>query len=206
MSSELPPQTRGSLLARLVDSADQAAWVEFVDVYSGLVHRDVCRRGVPHPDCDDVLQVIFLRLLKTLPEFQYQPFRGRFRDWLGTVIRFEVARYRRDHGRKREIALDPSVLDFQMTPDSDPEWSEAFQTTVLAAALERSRPRFDPATWEAFLQVWVAHRTPAEVANDFGKSVDWVYVAKSRALKMVAEQVQLLVDGFPFSQGTSDGD
>ncbi len=199
--SDLPPLTRGSLLARLADPKDRAAWEEFVEVYGELVYRDVCRRGITDPDCDDVTQLVFVRLLAALPSFHYQPEKGRFRDWLGTVIRFEVSRYRRDNGRRKELATDPSFLEHSVDAEADAEWSNAFQTRVLRVALERSRGKFEPQTWQAFLQVWANNRPVTEVAAEFGQSVDWVYVAKSRALKIVSEHVRLLMDGFPFGEG-----
>jgi RNA polymerase sigma-70 factor (ECF subfamily) len=206
MPNDLSPQTRASLLARLVDSADREAWTEFVDVYGGLVYREVCRRGVAHPDSEDVTQTVFVRLLSALPKFRYQPVRGRFRDWLGTLIRFEVSRFRRSGSRRVEESVDTEILESTAEGVVDPEWSEAFQTTVLSAAMQRARGRFDKPTWDAFVEVWVKNRSAAEIATEFDRTVDWVYVAKSRVLKCLAEQIHLLLDEFPFVEPSEAGD
>lgn len=198
MSASSPVVTRPSLLVRVTDPADRAAWDEFVGVYGPLVYGEVIRRRVPESDAEDLTQQVFARLVRALPVFRYRPANGRFRDWLGTLVRNEVARFWRSAGRRPDRPTDPTKLEELTDGPADPEWSDAFQTRVLAAAMERCRPRFEPATWEAFVMVWARNRPPAEVAAAFGQTADWVYVAKSRALKALADEVAALTDLFPF--------
>jgi RNA polymerase sigma factor (sigma-70 family) len=204
MTTHVPPTTRSTLLLRLCEQGDRAAWDEFIQVYGSLVHQEVCRRGIAQTDADDVTQIVFLRLLKALPSFRYDPSRGRFRDWLGTVIRFEVSRYRRDHGRPREQATSPEKLDDVVMIETDAEWSNAFQMRVLEESLKRSRSRFDELTWNAFIEVWVRNRPPAEVAKAFDRTLAWVYIAKSRGLKVLAENLDELMGQFPCSPDSTD--
>lgn len=186
--------TRPSLLARLTDPADRAAWDEFVGVYGPLVFGEAVRRGVPPVDAEDVTQTVFVRLLRALPVFEYRPANGRFRDWLGTVVRNEVARFWRGRSRHPDRPTDPDTLD-RLTPGAvDPEWADAFHARVLAAALDRCAPQFQDDTWRAFLEVWARGRPAAAVAAEFGRSADWVYVAKSRALRALADEVARLTD------------
>ena len=65
---------------------------------------------------------------------------------------------------------------------------------MLRAALVRTRPHFEPTTWRAFELVWLENRPAAEVAREAGQPIDWVYVAKSRVLKRLWEEVQDLAD------------
>ncbi len=194
---EFPPATRPSLLARLVDPANQAAWAEFVALYGPLVFGDLVRRGLARADAEDVTQRVFARLVRAFRSFRYAPARGRFRDWLGVVVRNETHRFQRAAGR-RPVMLSPPGGDDYADGAADPEWVDAFQARVLAAAMDRVRPRFEPATWEAFRRVWVDDHPADAVAADLGRPVDWVYVAKSRVLKALAEQVRDLTDDLPF--------
>jgi len=194
-----PTNTRPSLLLRLTDSADRAAWDEFVGVYGPVVFADVTRRRVPSSDAEDLTQQVFVRLVRALPTFRYKPATGRFRDWLGTIVRREVARYWRSASRRHDRATDPDALEEFTDGPADPEWVDAFQAGVLAAAMERCRPRFELTTWQAFVKVWAENRPPAEVAAEFGRPLEWVYVVKSRALKALAEEVAALTDLFPFT-------
>lgn len=194
------PATRPSLLARITDPADRAAWGEFVGVYGPLVYAEVVRRRVQPSDAEDVTQQVFTRLVRALPVFRYRPANGRFRDWLGTVVRNEVARFWRSKDRHPDRPTDPDTLEQFTEGAVDSEWSDAFQSRVLAAAMERCQPRFEADTWQAFLQVWARNRPPAEVAAEFGQTTDWVYVAKSRALKALAAEVEHLTELFPFAK------
>ncbi len=54
-----PPETRASLIVRLRDAADVAAWDEFVATYGPLVYRLALRQGLQAADADDVVQQVF---------------------------------------------------------------------------------------------------------------------------------------------------
>lgn len=194
------PITRPSLLARLADPGDSAGWDEFVRVYGPLVFRHA-RRRLPEADADDVTQKVFVRLLAALRRGGYRPDRGRFRDWLGAVVRNEISRHWRDG--TAAAAVPPDVLDgANPAPPAEPEWVEAFYAHLLAEALAACRSRFETDTWGAFTGVWLDDRPAAEVAAQFGRQVDWVYVAKSRCLSAVTAEVERLSeDGIPHAHG-----
>lgn len=198
-----PPATRASLHVRLSDPTDRAAWVEFVGVYGPLVFAAVRRRGFDHADSEDLTQCVFARVFSGLRTFEYAPERGRFRDWLGTIIRHEVIREFRGNGRKPATLLPPNELDALADDAADPEWADAFQTHLYLVALGKCQKRFEPRTWAAFEQVWCAGRAPADVAASLGLTVDSVYVAKSRVLSALAQTILELSDDLPqFSNGS----
>ena len=190
-------QTRPSLLMRLRDPADAAAWATFVDVYGPLVYGHARRRGLRHEDGEDVTQRVFARVTEAIRSFDYRPDVGRFRDWLGTVVRNEVNRFLSKESRTVRGtggADDGGVLDNVAAPAADTAWTAEFNAHLLQVALARCRPRFEEPTWQAFERVWREHRPAAEVAREFGKPIDWVYTAKSRVLKQLWEEVQDLAD------------
>ena len=54
------PSTRASLLIRLRDPRDHAAWVEFVDIYEPLTYRLLRRYGLQDADAAEIMQELFL--------------------------------------------------------------------------------------------------------------------------------------------------
>ena len=71
--------TRISLLERLQQPAEQAAWERFVQLYTPLLCQWVRRLGLHGADEADLVQDIFTVLVQKLPEFRYDPhqrFRG----------------------------------------------------------------------------------------------------------------------------------
>src|SRR5262245_5144607 len=80
-----PPSTRASLLSRLRTGADVDSWRSFVDLYTPLIFRYSRRRGLQDADAQDVVQQVLTSIHRAIGHFQYDPSKGRFRQWLGLV-------------------------------------------------------------------------------------------------------------------------
>jgi len=76
--------TPPSLLEQVRRSDDIQAWRRFVDLYTPLLFHWARRVGLREPDAADLVQDIFVLLVKKLPDFQYDRNKG-FRAWLRTV-------------------------------------------------------------------------------------------------------------------------
>lgn len=190
-------ETHPSLLVRLRDASDAGAWNTFVEVYGPLVFRECRRRGLQHQDAEDVTQRVFERSVKGLREFRYERERGRFRDWLGTIVRNEVNRFGQERIRKSAAHPGDAYLEEVVAGPSDAEWNDAFQERVLHVALERVRPHFEPDTWAAFTAVWLENKLAPDVAQKLNMPIDKVYVAKSRVLKRLTGVVEELCEELP---------
>lgn len=193
-----PPETdtptSASLLLKVRDASDVAAWRTFEAVYGPLVHRYCARRGLQPADADDVSQEVLARIARAIRGFDYSAERGRFRGWLGTITANEVRTFLARSGRRPETATDVPE-----PPDPDPAWSAEFTEHILAVALDRVRGEFEPATWAAFEAVWVRKEPPADVARQLGTAVRAVYVNKSRVLKRLEAEVLHLADDLPLA-------
>src|SRR5438132_13447899 len=87
--------TRASLLARLGDAQDRAAWQQFVDLYGSLVYAFARRRGLQNADAADLMQEVLLAVARAAGRWHYDPQRGSFRAWLYTVTRNKIAGFLR---------------------------------------------------------------------------------------------------------------
>jgi RNA polymerase sigma-70 factor (ECF subfamily) len=191
--------TRPSLLVCLRDLQDAEAWQTFVDTYAPLVYRHCRGRGLQDADAADVTQEVLAETVRCLRTFVYQPERGRFRDWLGTLTYRRLARFfaRKGRGAGAGGGAADEVLDGTAAPPPDPEWADAFNGHVLSVALERIRPNFEPSTWRVFERVWLEQRPAPEAAGELNVPVEAVYLAKSRVLKRLREEVLLLAEDIP---------
>jgi Sigma-70 region 2 len=70
-------QTRSTLLTRVRDPADAEAWGELVVLYEPLLKSYLRHRGLGAEDQRDVVQEVFARLVKSLPNFELDRRRGR---------------------------------------------------------------------------------------------------------------------------------
>lgn len=182
--------TRASLLVRLRQPTDADAWREFAEVYAPPVFRYCRQLGLQEADASDVVQEVLAQVAVSVRTFEYDPASGRFRDWLGAVVRSKLDRF----WRKRSPALgttDPPA------PDNDPSWVVEFNTHLLRVALERIRSGFDEHNWRAFELSWDEDRSALDVALTLGVPTAQVYVAKSRVLKRLREELLLLCEDVP---------
>src|SRR3954466_2899912 len=78
--------TPATLLDRLRRPGDSAAWAQFVHLYTPLLYRWAGRLGLGPAEAADLVQDVFVALLKALPTFRYDG-RRSFRAWLCTLVR-----------------------------------------------------------------------------------------------------------------------
>ncbi|MFO0909071.1 MAG: sigma-70 family RNA polymerase sigma factor [Isosphaeraceae bacterium] len=198
--------TSPSLLLRVRDPADSEAWRIFIETYTPLVFGYMRRRGLQASDAADVTQEVMAQVSRSIRTFSYEPERGRFRHWLGTVARTKLLRHLRNSARggKPGEAAAEEMLRHVEAPESDTLWSEEFEARVLEVAMERVRPEFQETTWRVFERSWIAGLSVAEVAEECGVPVGTVYVSRSRVLKRLREEVVALAEDFPQRFNTRD--
>ena len=193
------PSTNATLIARLRSAEDRAAWRAFVDLYTPLVYRYCQARGLQDADAQDVTQDVFTQVSRAMRTFQYDPARGRFRAWLGTLVHHAIARHRRKLDPSgRGLGGDDDVLLISAQGECDPAWVEQFNTLVLEAALDRARPYFDALTWRAFELTWLANQPARDAAHELDKPVPWIYKARFKVLEQLKEQVMFLTADIAF--------
>jgi RNA polymerase sigma-70 factor (ECF subfamily) len=164
------------------------------------VYRHCRRRGLQDADAADVTQEVLVQVARSIRTFEYRPERGRFRDWLGAVTRQKVRGWHQK--RSRDIAATGgaapnTALEHLPAPEADTEWTADFNAQVLQVALERIRPHFAVATWQAFEKVWLDDQPAAEAARALNQPIETIYVAKSRVLKQLREEILLLAEDLP---------
>lgn len=189
--------TRHSLLLRVRDWSDGNAWREFVTCYAPRIHSWCRAAGLQEADAADVTQTVLVRLVQQLQQFEYDPARGRFRGWLRTVTRNVVNDLAGDW-RRRGLPLADDELDRlagSQPPASDRLFAaveDAWREELLRTAESLVRPRVEPHNWEAWRLSCREGLAAAEVARRLGLEVADVYVAKSRILRLLREEVRRL--------------
>jgi RNA polymerase sigma-70 factor (ECF subfamily) len=191
------PTTQASLLVRLGDARDAAAWGQFVELYAPPVYAFARRQGLQDADAADLTQDVLRAVSGAFRRGDYDLTRGRFRGWLFTVVRNKLRDFldgRARHVRGSGDTAAQARLEAQPAPDADPAalWEQECERRLFAWAAEQVRPRFQPATWEAFWRTAVDGASGKDVAGDLGISVAAVYLAKGRVMAALREQIQAL--------------
>jgi len=183
-------QTRASLLVRLAEDVDRSTWLEFFDRYGALIHGYARNRGCQAVDADDVVQDVLMALMKAMPNFEYDPKRGRFRGYLRTVTWRAVsakARQNRDATPLDEVeSVDPSLA----SPDADAVWEEEWRQYHVRRAMRVVEREVGERDLLAFRRYALGGESPQRTAEDLGLSIDQVYQAKSRILSRLTELIE----------------
>lgn len=186
--------THLTLLARLREPTDQAAWRDFCERYGELIRGFARRRGLQTSDCDDVVQDTLLALTKSMPGYEYDPARGSFRGYLKTIVIHIVFRKRRQNppgmsletGEAHGLAAAPEQ-------DTDHDWEAEWRRYHLRLAMRTIEVEFNEKDRAAFDTYAVRGCEAGETAGLLGLSVDQVYQAKSRILRRIGELVDTQV-------------
>jgi RNA polymerase sigma-70 factor (ECF subfamily) len=127
------------------------------------------------------------------------PARGSFRGWLfritrNLMINFLAAQRRGPRGTGSTSVQE--LLNAQPARDAEAqaEFAAEFRRRAFRWAARQVQPEFTETTWQAFWKTGVENRPIAEVARELGLSVGAVYIARSRVLARMREQVEQLTE------------
>ena len=183
--------TSTSFIAGL-QSGNEVAWDRLVRLYTPLVDYWLRKGGLQLADVEDVRQEVFIAVRRGIEEFEPDGNGGAFRRWLYAIARHRLMQSKRtaeglplsmpEHELRslRQMRYDPTVEAVANAPEA--------LAILHQQALELLRLDFENPTWQAFWEVFVQGRTPADVAAQLGVSPNAVYIAKARVLSRFREQ------------------
>ena len=187
------PQTLLRKIAEFANGDDSAEWVRFVELYEPVIrHYVAAHGGVAESDVDDVVQDIFVRLVGVLRNGAYKPDKGRFRNYLGAMVRrLLVDRYRRAAARGEGIT-EPLDEDSQDIKDGAIDAATIvdvrFRAARHEAAIEHvlSRTILEKRTVAAYREYVLEGQPAAEVAARHGITINNLRQLKHRLDRMIA--------------------
>lgn len=187
MSSE----TRPTLLDRLREGADPLAWDDFFQRYWRLIYAWARRHRCSDNTAEEIVQDVMLAVFERRDVYRYDPQRGRFRDWLGTLVRNKVADHRRrPSGRIRGRGGDSYAGFAEPTDGAEPPdavWEAAFEEALLVVLLDIVQREMNPRTYQAF-ELYALHGLPAaKVAETTGLTANAVYQARKNVLRRLRD-------------------
>lgn len=197
MDSSRETATQSSLLLRVRDLSDAEAWNRFVDIYAPRIYRWCEHTGLSSEDASDATQIVLTKLVTNMRDFVYQPESGRFRGWLKTVSR-NVALDILRQWRERATGGTTILQTMSLLPDdelADALWQQvdhAHQLELMHRASENIKLRVKQTTWASYWKTVHDGLSASEVSQQLGISISEVYVCKSRVLKLLKEEVELL--------------
>ena len=168
-----------------------------MEIYGPLVYG-YCRRSLlQESDAADVSQEVMMRVSQALRRFEYDPARGSFRHWLGRVARNEVARFCE---REERIAKGKRLWRALPSNSTVSPVRMCGTNTFTARCWRRRSGGSNPRSKRrpgAFQAVWIDNLPPEAASQQLGMPVEKIYVAKSRVLKRLREELLVLCEDIP---------
>jgi RNA polymerase sigma factor (sigma-70 family) len=190
------PPTRASLLVRLRDPQDEAAWTEFVDLYAPLVYGYARKQGLQDADAADLSQEVLGAVAGSVGRLEYDPRRGAFRSWLFTIVRRKLANWRAAQKNRAQGSGDTGMHRLlEQCPEPaalKEEWEAEWEQRLFSWACEQVRRDVSDVTWQAFWRTAIDGQPGKQVATALGVTVAAVYHARSRMLARLTELVRSL--------------
>jgi RNA polymerase sigma factor (sigma-70 family) len=190
------PLTRASLLVKIRDGADHRAWQEFMNLYGPVVYGFARKRGLQDADAADLMQEVMRSVSSAIGRLDYDRKQGSFGGWLFTITRNKVFSFlsaRRIRPQASGGSATNEVLNSHPDAgDGSDAWEMEYQRRVAAIAMERIKSEFQESTWRAFVLTAVEGVAAADAGRQVGLSPGAVYVAKSRVLARLKDEVETM--------------
>ena len=171
--------TRKSLLLA-IGRGDEVSWAEFYETYRPLIVFCAGDRLTPS-EIDDMIQTVMVKVFRSGDRFRYDPAKGKFRDYLGRIVRNAIVDMLR--ARRRETAAQ--IPDAEGDDAFAAAWRAEWERHVFDQALGELRTRVSPATFQAF-DLYVLQKQPAaKVAAFLDLDPARVYKAKLRCVEIL---------------------
>jgi RNA polymerase sigma factor (sigma-70 family) len=195
-----PSETPRSLLQRLQkDPHNESSWRDFHALYDPWLRRWVARvTGSERPgaDGDDIVQTVFLVVVRNLPKFEHNGRKGAFRRWLKTILTRAVRDHLAEAGR---LTVSGEVMErLQELEDSrstsSRQWDEEYTGYLRDRLRELVGQQFSGNDAEVFERMVLGNDEADEVADSQGRTKAAVLKAKSRMAHWLRENFAELLD------------
>ncbi|QDT13894.1 RNA polymerase sigma factor CnrH [Planctomycetes bacterium K23_9] len=200
----MEPETRESLIARLPDHTDRAAWYEFVELYEPLIYGIGRRHGMQPADAGDLVQDVLVAVANSIEKFEPDSQRGRFRSWLFRVARnqslLRLRKLKHHVAGTGDSEVGRMLSNHANNDPAETEFDAAFRRRAFRWAARRVRENVNPKTWEAFSRTAIGGESTQQVAKELNIEVGAVYLSRSRvmaklkrAVENVSEEISIAV-------------
>lgn len=184
--------TSVTLLEQLRQPGQEAAWARFTALYLPLLRSWAERCGLRPADAADLVQEVFAILVPKMADFRYDR-DGSFRAWLRTVTMNKLRDWKRQAARRNQVALD-EVAEPAIEDAIHDFWEDEYRRQLLQNAIALIRQDFEPKTWAACWEFMNGQQPASIIAAKHGISENSVYVAKSRVIARLREELTGLLE------------
>jgi RNA polymerase sigma-70 factor (ECF subfamily) len=187
-------------LIEKVKQGETESWERLMKHYRQLVLWWCAGKVAGPEDADEIAQEVFTTVFTNIGAFTRREQGGGFRAWMRAITRNKLGDYlRRSRNRPAAVGGSDAQAILVEVPADEAQASSADdgateRVILLRSALEEVRPEFEPNTWNAAMRTAVEGQPAADVAAALGMTPAAVYIAKSRVLARLRQELGDLLD------------
>lgn len=203
--------TTKKTLLKKIQNCDDISWEEFYRIYWPLVRSIGQTLSLQENDCKDLMQEVMVALFHGEALLRYDKKQGKFRTYLGSIVRNKAMEILRDSARFSGASSEDQAaskvrlrsLDLLNPEGNDPFqkiFDEEYSNYLLFLALDELRKCVAPETYDIFELVAIRKLSPKEVARQLGLDRAVVDVYCSRCRKRLRKIIsELRIDNPEFN-------
>lgn len=184
--------TDESLLKKVRQLDAHDAWEIFFKRYWQVILRYSRKLGLNQHQAEEVLQETMVELMRVLPEFDYDRRKGRFRNFLLTIVHRKALRIMRQIRQSAGLRASGNAVEVpdeagkEDLAEAEQRWRESIRDTLLT----RLSHGCDQQTLAIFRAYVLEDRPAAEVAESHGVEINAVYQIKSRLTRRLQKDTE----------------
>ncbi len=182
--------TRITLLQKLKDRRDDEAWNDFYSYYAPYIKSLIRRFLSREEDVEDCSQIILVSIWQSLPTFNYDPGKGRFRSWLITISRNKVNSYL--HKTIRENEKRSSFIDNESIEIPENQFDvvalEEWQNYISGLAWKNIASQFNEPSLDIFKRA-LSGTSNKDIAQQLNMNANTVAVYKKRVRIAMKQEI-----------------
>ena len=163
-------------------------WDDFYNTYRPLIAIRGYDMHLTPTEVDDLIQAVMLKFFRQSRSFVYDPAQGKFRNYLGVIIKQCAS----DILRQRPAGLSSGNANEDMDESFEQLWDKEYQRYLMIMAMQRLKKEIGAVTYQAFELYALKNEDPRKVAAFLNITVNMVYVAKSRATAKLRKLIREL--------------
>lgn len=183
-------RTRQTLISRLADQNDEEAWKEFVFYYEDYIKIIFKKFRLSEEQINDSLQNTLLKIWKELPNFNYNPERGRFRSWIYTVALNDMRTMVRKEVKRQSVEKESFLPDLNSNK-FETELEDEWKVYISKKAWENIRVELNDVMREAF-ELYLQGLNSREISEKLGISEAVARVYKQRISHRLKYEIKRL--------------
>ncbi|WP_146369609.1 RNA polymerase sigma factor [Symmachiella macrocystis] len=197
------PETIESLIVRVRDPSNRAAWCEFERLYRPVIFRIARAKGLQHADALDLVQQVLMSVASAIDRYEKQSSQIRFRNWLSRITRNAIikalSRQPRDQAAGGSVILDILSNLPAADPETDALINFEYRREQLQRAAEKVRSEVQEPTWLAFELTALQQMPIDQAAEVLAVSTGSIYAARSRVMRRI-RNAALRLEGLDLSE------